>query len=305
MISGETKIIMMNIFKKKKKEPSRLIGLDIALKVSGFVTGKEHLHYGLWEKLDVTLDNLGKAQEAYTDLLFEYLPKKKNNKKLEILDIGGGAGETAKKLIALGHKVTIIVPSKILAEHAKKNTRNKAEIFITTFEDYLPKNNLFDLCLFAESFQYIPIKLALKKASSLLNDDGEILIADCFRSEKKHEGIFRQPGGGASLKSMERELEVQKINILKKKEITKLVAPSIELEQKFYNILGFSISRIIASFKINRPIILKFLSIIYKILFNKKKRMRLENRLFNQTRTIELFNQYNHYIIFKLKPKIK
>ena len=296
---------MINIFKKKKKEPSRLLGLDIALKVSGFVTGKEHLHYGLWEKLDVTLDNLGKAQEAYTDLLFEYLPKKKNNKKLEILDIGGGAGENAKKLIALGHKVTIIVPSKILAEHAKKNTSNKAEILITTFEDYLPKNNLFDLCLFAESFQYIPIKLALQKASNLLNDDGEILIADCFRSEKKHEGIFRQPGGGASLKSMERELEVQKINILKKKEITKLVAPSIELEQKFYNTLGFSISRIITSFKINRPIILKFLSIIYKILFNKKKRMRLENRLFNQTRTIELFNQYNHYIIFKLKPKIK
>ena len=68
---------MINIFRKKKKEASRLIGLDIALKVSGFVTGKEHLHYGLWEKLDVNLDNLGKAQEAYTDLLLEYLPKKK------------------------------------------------------------------------------------------------------------------------------------------------------------------------------------------------------------------------------------
>ena len=174
---------MFNLFKKKKKESSRLVGLDIALKVSGFVTGKEHLHYGLWDKLDVNLDNLGKAQEAYTDLLFKYLPKKK--KKLDILDIGGGAGENAKKLIALGHKVTIIVPSKILAEHAKKNTNNKAKILITTFEDYLPKNNLFDLCLFAESFQYIPIKIALQKACSLLNNDGEILIADCFRSEKK------------------------------------------------------------------------------------------------------------------------
>ena len=34
---------MINIFKKKKKESSRLVGLDIALKVSSFVTGKEHL----------------------------------------------------------------------------------------------------------------------------------------------------------------------------------------------------------------------------------------------------------------------
>ena len=142
----------------------------------------------MWDKLDVNLDNLGKAQEAYTDLLFKFLPEEKKNNKLEILDIGGGAGENAKKLIALGHKVTIIVPSKILAEHAKKNTNNKAKILITTFEDYLPKNNLFDLCLFAESFQYIPIKIALQKASSLLNNDGEILIADCFRSEKKSRG---------------------------------------------------------------------------------------------------------------------
>ena len=141
----------------------------------------------------------------------------------------------------------------------KKNTNNKAKILITTFEDYLPKNNLFDLCLFAESFQYIPIKIALRKASSLLNNDGEILIADCFRSEKKQEGILRQPGGGASLISMEKELRIQKINVIVKKEITKLVAPSIQLEQKFYNTLGFSIKRIIASLKINRPFTLKFL----------------------------------------------
>ena len=295
--------MMFNLFKKKKKESSRLVGLDIALKVSGFVTGKEHLHYGLWDKLDVNLDNLGKAQEAYTDLLFKYIPEKKKNNKLEILDIGGGAGENAKKLIALGHNVTIIVPSNILAEHAKKNTNNKAKILITTFEDYIPKNNLFDLCLFAESFQYIPIKIALQKASSLLNNDGEILIADCFRSEKKQEGIFRQPGGGASLISMEKELKIQKINVIVKKEITKLVAPSIQLEQKFYNTLGFSINRIIASLKINRPFTLKFLNIFYKILISKRKRLRLENRLFKNTRTINSFLEYNNYMIYKLKPQ--
>ena len=296
---------MINIFKKKKKEASRLVGLDIALKVSSFVTGKEHLHYGLWEKLDVTLENLGKAQEAYTNLLFKYLPKKESQKKLEILDIGGGAGENAKKLIERGHRVTIIVPSKILAEHAKINTNKKAEILITTFEDYIPKYNSFDLCLFAESFQYIPIKTALKKASILLKNNGEILIADCFRSDKKQIGIIRQPGGGASLKSMEKELEIQKFKILVRKEITKLVAPSVELEQKFYNTLGFSINRIVTSLNVNRPITLKFLKIIYKIFFSKRRRKRLEKRLFDNTRTADSFIKYNHYMIYKLKPGSK
>ncbi len=296
---------MINIFKKKKKEASRLVGLDIALKVSSFVTGKEHLHYGLWKKLDVTLENLGKAQEAYTNLLFKYLPKKEPQKKLEILDIGGGAGENAKKLIERGHRVTIIVPSKILAEHAKINTNKKAEILITTFEDYIPKYNSFDLCLFAESFQYIPIKTALKKASILLKNNGEILIADCFRSDKKQIGIIRQPGGGASLKSMEKELEIQKFKILVRKEITKLVAPSVELEQKFYNTLGFSINRIVTSLNVNRPITLKFLKIIYKIFFSKRRRKRLEKRLFENTRTADSFIKYNHYMIYKLKPGSK
>lgn len=296
---------MINIFKNKKKESSRLVGLDIALKVSSFVTGKEHLHYGLWEKLDVTLENLGKAQEAYTNLLFKYLPKKEPQKKLEILDIGGGAGENAKKLIERGHRVTIIVPSKILAEHAKINTNKKAEILITTFEDYIPKYNSFDLCLFAESFQYIPIKTALKKASILLKNNGEILIADCFRSDKKQIGIIRQPGGGASLKSMEKELEIQKFKILVRKEITKLVAPSVELEQKFYNTLGFSINRIVTSLNVNRPITLKFLKIIYKIFFSKRRRKRLEKRLFENTRTADTFIKYNHYMIYKLRPGSK
>ena len=296
---------MINIFKKKKKEASRLVGLDIALKVSSFVTGKEHLHYGLWEKLDVTLENLGKAQEAYTNLLFKYLPKKEPQKKLEILDIGGGAGENAKKLIERGHRVTIIVPSKILAEHAKINTNKKAEILITTFEDYIPKYNSFDLCLFAESFQYIPIKTALKKASILLKNNGEILIADCFRSDKKQIGIIRQPGGGASLKSMEKELEIQKFKILVRKEITKLVAPSVELEQKFYNTLGFSFNRIVNSLNVTRPITLKFLKIIYKIFFSKRRRKRLEKRLFENTRTADSFIKYNHYMIYKLRPGSK
>ena len=285
------------------QESSRAVGLDIALKVVSFVTGKEHLHYGYWNGINVNLENLGKAQEAYTKHLFKYLPKGKNKKKLNILDIGGGSGQIAKYLIDLGHQVTIIIPSSILAENAKKNTMNKANIHITTFEDYMPKKNTtFDLCLYAESFQYIPIKIALQKATQLLSKNGEILIADCFRSKQNHTGILRKPGGGPSLDSMESEIKIQKLEVITKEEISKAVAPSIELEQQFYNTIGFCINRVIRSLKTTRPITLRILGMLYKILVNKRRRLRLEDRLFEKTRSKDLFLKYNHYMIFKLKP---
>tara|TARA_B100000029_G_scaffold510297_1_gene601428 strand:+ start:1114 stop:2031 length:918 start_codon:yes stop_codon:yes gene_type:complete len=287
----------------KSQESSRAVGLDIALKIVSFVTGKEHLHYGYWNGLDVTLENLGKAQEAYTQHLFKYLPQKKSQKKLKILDIGGGSGQIASYLIDLGHQVTIIIPSSILAKHAKQNTQGKAEIQPTTFEEYTPNKNIkFDLCLYAESFQYIPIRIALQKASQLLNKNGEILIADCFRSANEQTGIFRKPGGGPSLASMESEIKKQHLEIVAREEITKDVAPSIELEQQFYNTIGFSINRVVRSLKITRPISLKFMGILYKLLLSKRKRLRLEDRLFEKTRSKDSFIQYNHYMIFRLKP---
>ena len=285
------------------QESSKAVGLDIALKVVSFITGKEHLHYGYWNGINVNLENLGKAQEAYTEHLFKYLPKVKNKKKLKILDIGGGSGQIAKHLVDLGHQVTIVIPSSILAEHAKRNTMNRTKIHLTTFEDYMPDKNItFDLCLYAESFQYIPIKIALQKAAQLLNENGEILIADCFRSKQEHTGIFRKPGGGPSLASMESEIKRQKFEIITKEEITKAVAPSIELEQNFYNTIGFCINRIIHSLKTTRPMTLRVLGILYKILLNKRRRLRLEDRLFEKTRSKDLFLRYNHYMIYKLKP---
>ena len=94
---------------------SQSIGLDIALILSKLITGKSNLHYGIWDGLEVTMGNLCLAQEAYTENLFNYLPKKKS---MKILDIGGGGGETAKKLLDKGHEVDIIVPSKELAKEA-------------------------------------------------------------------------------------------------------------------------------------------------------------------------------------------
>ena len=115
---------------------TKTLGLEVSLAIAKFVTGKENMHYGVWDNLDPCLENLGKAQEQYTQLLFKYFPKKK---KLKILDIGGGAGETAKKLISLGHSVTVVVPSNILSKRCLENTDNKARVHNIKFEDYEAK----------------------------------------------------------------------------------------------------------------------------------------------------------------------
>ena len=82
---------------------TRAVGLEAGCALARWLTGKEHMHYGLWAGLDPIAANLGAAQEAYSRRLFGLFPEG----RLRILDIGGGAGETAKRLIGMGHSVEI------------------------------------------------------------------------------------------------------------------------------------------------------------------------------------------------------
>ena len=285
-------------FQKNNALDTKALGLEVSLAVAKFVTGKENMHYGVWDNLDPCLENLGEAQEQYTKLLFKYFPKKK---KLNILDIGGGAGETAKKLISLGHSVTIIVPSDILSKRCLENTNYKAEVHDIRFEDYEPKKNqTFDLCLFSESFQYIPAKIALKKAKGLLNKGGQILVADCFRSDVKHSSHNRRPGGGHPLSEMLKLIKDVDLNIISKKDITKSVAPSLDIEQKFYNVVGVGIDKVQQGLVASHPWKMKLFSLVYKTIVNQKKRRRLHDRIYGNIRNSDNFIKFNHYIIFQL-----
>ena len=285
-------------FQKNNTLDTKALGLEVSLAIAKFVTGKENMHYGVWDNLDPCLENLGKAQEQYTKLLFKYFPKKK---KLKILDIGGGAGETAKKLISLGHNVTIIVPSDILSKRCLENTNNKAKVHNIRFEDYEPKKNqTFDLCLFSESFQYIPAKIALKKAKELLNKGGQILVADCFRSDVKHSSHNRRPGGGHPLSEMLKLIKDVDLNIIAKKDITKSVAPSLDIEQKFYNVVGVGIDKVQQGLVASHPWKMKLFNLVYKTIVNQKKRRRLHDRIYGNIRNSDNFIKFNHYMIFQL-----
>ncbi len=281
-----------------RKADTRAVGLDVGLAFIKWLTGAENLHYGLWDGLDVTAANLRRAQDAYTEKLFRLLPEG----RLRILDIGGGAGETAKKLLALGHEVEIVVPSAFLASRCRENAPG-ACVHECRFEDFEGEGG-FDICLFSESFQYIPVSIALEKSSALLKGGGEIIIADCFRSDAFSAGGTKATvGGGHHVRLFLATLEAMPLEILHEEDITAAVAPSVELEQGFFNVLGYGIGRVDEELARSRPKLRWALRRAVRLLLSERKRTRLDQRLNQRTRTAEAFEKYNRYLMLKLGPK--
>jgi len=278
------------------KIDTRAVGLDVGLAFIRWLTGAENLHYGLWTGLEVTAGNLRAAQEAYTTKLFGYLPPG----PLRILDIGGGAGETARKLLALGHAVDIVVPSAFLAARCRE-TAVGARVHECTFEAF-QGSGPFDLCLFSESFQYIPLSESLPKCARLLAPGGQVLIADCFRTPafKGRALSGTQPGGGHAETAFRAALAASAFAVAAEEEITAAVAPSIDLEQGLFNVLGHGVTRVSAELGQKRPAVHWTLAKAIGLFLSRRRRRNLMQRLTERTRTSEAFRTYNRYLILRL-----
>ena len=279
-----------------EKIDTRAVGLDVGLAFIRWLTGAENLHYGLWTGLEITAGNLRAAQDAYTVKLFGYLPKG----RLRILDIGGGAGETAKKLLALGHSVEIVVPSAFLAARCRETARD-AVVHQTTFEGFTGTGP-YDLCLFSESFQYIPLTESLPKCAQLLAPGGRVLIADCFRTQayQSREVHGPQPGGGHHLSSFEAAIEASPFAIETREDITEAVAPSIDLEQALFHVLGHGVTRVSDEIRGKKPSAHWLLGKAIGLFLSRKRRENLMRRLTGTDRTSEAFLRYNRYQILRL-----
>jgi len=274
---------------------TRALGLEIGLDLIRLATGREHLHYGLWEPgQDVTLANLLAAQEAYTDKLLTLLPDKPD---LAILDIGGGAGETARRLLALGCTVDVVVPSGTLIDRCRANLGTRARLYHSTFEDFRA-DTTYDVCLFSESFQYVRLEVGLKKALSLLKPAGAILIADCFRNDDHT--TPRPVGGGFPLKRFHDEIERNRLTIVDSHNITTAVAPSIDLERQVYRFLHNTLARTQATFGPTRPRLFGFMRTFVKTALGSDRFAKLNDRLLGRNRTGEDFIKHNTYLLLTL-----
>ncbi len=278
-----------------KKIDTRSLGLDIGLAFSKWLTGSENLHYGYWDGLDVCAANFGAAQVAYTDLMFERLP----DRPCRILDIGGGAGETARKLIAMGHQVEIVIPSAFLASRCRENAPD-AVVHEATFQD-AKLEGPFDVCLFSESFQYIPLKQGIAKCLTLLAPEGRIVIADCFRSEGfSPDTVQATAGGGHPILRFRDLVQGLDLRISQEIDITTQVAPSIDLEQGLFNVVGYASQRVDAQMALQRPKARRLVHWVWRRLVGPRKRARLDQRLNQKTRNAADFAKNNTYLMMVL-----
>lgn len=288
-----------NVADSRKRIDSRAVGLDIALAAARFLTGRENLHYGLWSAaLPAGAAGLGAAQEAYSDRLLALLPEG----RLRILDIGGGAGELAARMLAAGHRVEIVVPSEILAARCRVNAPASV-VHECRFEEAAPEG-LFDVCLFSESFQYIPLDIALDKAAGLLAPGGRIVIADCFRLSAHDVAGRAVVGGGHRLEDFREALAARGLVPLVEADITEAVAPTVEVEQAFYNLIGTAVTRTDAELARVRPLLRRFLAGALRVLLGRRRHARLAERLFASERSAANFIAYNRYLMLVLCPPV-
>jgi ubiquinone/menaquinone biosynthesis C-methylase UbiE len=93
---------------------------------------------------------------------------------LRILEVGCGTGELAAQLQNQGHTVVAIDSSADAVTHARELGVDARVVSFSDFED-----TSFDCLLFTRSLHHIAsLREALKKAASLLNSSGLLLVED-------------------------------------------------------------------------------------------------------------------------------
>jgi SAM-dependent methyltransferase len=253
---------------KKKPLDSKEIGLEIGLLVGRFFMNSDDLHYGYWEDdVPVNLLHCSVAQKAYSDLLVRQIPENINS----ILDVGSGSGNTAKRLIDRGHYVECVSPSHFLSSEIERKLGNKIKIYKTLFEK-IETNNTYDLILFSESFQYVPIEESLRKCIQLLKPSGYILICDFFQKDPSH---FTELRGGHSFPRFNEVIQSFPLKEILNLDITTQTAPTIQILDDFLSQFGNPLKSLMNSYATNRyPTLTKLIKWKYR------KRIKKLNRIY-------------------------
>ena len=257
-------------------KPRKHADLDIFARALKVFADTPWLHYGLWlEGETPSVPKLREAQERYVDKLLALLPPA----PATILDIGGGTGALSERLASLGYAVEMLTPSEVQVGIARETLGDKVKVHLSRFEDFAPGKQ-FEVCLFSESFQYIPLAASFAKLGEVLAPGGRVVIADCFRSAGYQGG--RAVGGGHKYSAFLEALEQARFAITSNEDVTSLAAPSIALDRMLYrDVLGPGSA--------------------FRLLVNARERQRIADRLKAEYRTPELFLVNNTYRFITLE----
>lgn len=219
----------------EKKMSSRELGLVLAQQILGV----EDLHYGLWDAdLELSVNNLSIAQQRYSAMLLGQLERLLHDRSASrILDVGCGTGHLLQQLIEHGYRVDAVNPSvhlnKLVRARLAALQAATTTLYETTFES-LPFARLrqqYDLLLFSESFQYIPLPDVFAQAPGLLHSGGQLVICDFFKTGAHCDGGDgdRSFSGGHLLEEFYRTVEHSPFRISYDEDLTTRVSPNIAL----------------------------------------------------------------------------
>jgi len=259
-------------------------GLAMGLVVGRHVLGMEDLHYGFWtDDLPLDLRNLPEAQSRYTQALLADIPAGVRS----VLDVGMGAGNTARQLLERGYTVDGVSPNPYLTAAARQLLGDQVTIFESRFEN-VETDRRYDLILFSESFLFMQPDAALAKAAALLSDSGHILICDIFRIPADGPSPI---GGGKELAVFHRTMAQFPFDLVREVDISANIAPTFDLLDRAYReAIRPAYDLVMARLTANRPWLMRFVRWRFR-----DQLARLERKHFSGTRNAANFLRHKTY----------
>jgi SAM-dependent methyltransferase len=244
----------------------------------------QDLHYGYWPPdLAVAPRNLAQAQATYTDLLLSHIPPGVRT----VLDVGCGAGNTARKLLDRGYQVDCVSPNGVLTGVARQTLGDRARIFECRFQD-LETDRHYDLILFSESLLFIPLDAAFTQALRLLTPRGHILVTDIFRVPAEGTSPI---GGGHELPVFREAVARFGLEPVQEVDMTEGIAPTFDLLDRIYaEAIQPAYQMIMARLTVRSPWLMR----IVRWQFGKKLE-KAERKHFSGRRNGANFKKYKAY----------
>jgi SAM-dependent methyltransferase len=285
----------------------RVSSRELGLVATEKLLEAEDLHYGYWDdRLELKAQNIRDAQEHYTDFLLSYLPgPTTDGRPTTVLDIGCGTGSTLLRLLRQGYAADGLCPSEPLCQRVREKQElvpdRPSKLFECRFEDLDEEETQgrYDVALFSESFQYIPMPDAFAKLSRLLRPGGSVVLCDFFRTLHDGDGGpgDRSFGGGHHLKDFYPLVEELPFEIDVDKDITAQITPNLEL------LNDILVNRVLPVLEMSGRYLEGRNPWIYRSVrwLARRKLDRVQFKYFSGFRSPETFERYKTYRLITLR----